>query len=456
MVEAKPYIKRQIIGQLSAWKDKDNRKPLLMRGARQVGKTTVVKEFGKQYDAVILLNLEKEKDKSFFDQFDEVSLLIDALFLSRNINSEFSKTLLFIDEIQESPKAIQMLRYFYEEIPELHVIATGSLLEFALRDIQSFPVGRIEYLYLHPINFLEFLEANDQLLALKEIKQVPIAEFSHQVLMDLFHRYAIVGGMPEIVKHFVVNQKAHELESIYESIWTTYKEDIERYGKNTSERKILRHIMNTAPFLVDERIKFQNFGNSNYRSREVGEALASLNDAKVIRLIYPTTSTSYPIIPDLKKSPRLQFLDTGLVNFTLNIQANMLALEDLSEAYKGRIIPHLITQELISIQTTKNEVPHFWVREKKQSQAEVDLLINVSQQLIPIEIKSGTSGTLKSLHQYIDETKQTHAVRIYGGKFLVEKSTTPKGTPYILMNLPYYLGAMIPEYLKWFLESKES
>lgn len=453
MSNPKFYFKRHIINQLSAWKLKAGRKPLLLRGARQVGKTTVVKEFGKQYDEVILLNLEKEKDKYFFDQFDEVTVLLDALFLSKNSSSSYKNTLLFIDEIQESPKAIQMLRYFYEEIPELDVIATGSLLEFALKEVESFPVGRIEYLYLHPFNFMEFLEADNQLLALKQMNQIPIADFSHSILMDLFHRYAIVGGMPEVVKHFIVNQKAHELDSIYESIWTTYKEDIERYGKNSSERKILRHIMNVAPLLVDERIKFQNFGNSNYQSREVSEALSSLNDAKVIRLIYPTTSTSFPIIPDRKKSPRLQFLDTGLVNFSLNIQSNMLAMEDLSEAYKGRIIPHLITQELISLQTTKNEMPHFWVREKKQSQAEIDLLINVNQQLIPIEIKSGKTGTLKSLHQYIDETQQTHAVRIYGGKFIVEKHETPQGTPYFLMNLPYYLGTKIYDYVNWFLKN---
>jgi predicted AAA+ superfamily ATPase len=176
-----------------------------------------------------------------------------------------------------------------------------------------------------------------------------------------------------------------------------------------------------------------------------------INYAKIIRLIYPTTSTDFPIIPDIKKSPRLQFLDTGLVNFTLNIQSKMLGMDDLSDTYKGRIIPHIIYQELISIQQSRNETPHFWVREKKQSNAELDILMSVDQQLIPVEIKSGATGTLRSLHQYIDITKQKYAVRIYGGVFKVEEAVTQSGTPYTLMNLPYYLGTKLPEYLAWFM-----
>lgn len=180
--------------------------------------------------------------------------------------------------------------------------------------------------------------------------------------------------------------------------------------------------------------------------------MRSLNDAKVLRVIYPTTSTEFPIFPDLKKSPRLQFLDTGIINYTLNIQSDMLGMKDLSEAYKGKIIPHIIYQELISIQAIKDEAPHFWVREKKQSQAEVDILLAVKQQLIPIEIKSGQTGSLKSLHQYIDQTKQKYAVRIYGGNFKVEETQTPSGTPYLLMNIPYYLGTQLYEYIEWFIQ----
>lgn len=444
-------IKRHLLSKLKEWKIRPHNKPLLLRGARQVGKTTIIREFCKSYKGSILLNLEKEKDRLLFESYTDVKTLIDSIFIEKNISSEMSNTLLFIDEIQESPKAIQLLRYFYEELPELDVIAAGSLLEFALKKVKSFPVGRVEYLYMYPINFMEFLGAKNHDRAIEQMNQLPIADVAHRTLLNLFHEYVIVGGMPEVVKHYIEEEAVHKLDHIYDSIWSTYKDDIEKYAKNNSEKNILRHIVNVAPLLIDERIKFQNFGHSNYRSREVGEAMRSLDDAKIIRLIYPTTSTSFPIIPDIKKSPRLQFLDTGLINFTLNIQSKMLGMDDLSDAYKGRIIPHIVYQELISIQQTQNETPHFWVREKKQSNAELDILMSVDQQLIPVEIKSGATGTLRSLHQFIDSTKQKYAVRMYGGIFKVEEAVTQTGTPYILMNLPYYLGTKLPEYLAWFI-----
>lgn len=446
-------IKRHILSKLKEWKKRPDHKPLLLRGAGQVGKTTVIRDFCKSYEGSIMLNLEKEPDRLLFETFSDAKTLIDALFMAKNVSSDLNKTLLFIDEIQESPKAIQLLRYLYEELPDLDVIAAGSLLEFALKDVKSFPVGRIEYLYMYPVNFMEFLGAKKHDRALGQMNKIPIADFAHGTLMNLFHEYAVVGGMPEVVKHYVEDGKVHLLDHIYDSIWSTYKDDIEKYARNNSEKNILRYIMDVAPLLIDERIKFQNFGNSNYRSREVGEAMRSLDDAKIIRLIYPTTSTDFPIIPDIKKAPRMQFLDTGLVNFTLNIQSKMLGMSDLSDAYRGRIIPHIIYQELISIHATRNETPHFWVREKKQSNAELDILLSVDQQLMPIEIKSGSTGTLKSLHQYIDQTNQKYAVRIYGGVFKVEKAITPNGTPYTLMNLPYYLGTKLPEYISWFYQN---
>lgn len=446
-------IRRNIVDDLIQWKSRKNRKPLILRGARQVGKTTVVKELGKTYKQAIFLNLENPADKEFFDGFTDMKTLVDSLFISRNITSDIHDVLVFIDEIQESPQAIQMLRYFYEDIPELHVIAAGSLLEFAFGEVKSFPVGRVEYMYLYPLNFLEFLEGIDHRRAIDEMHIVPVQEHAHQTLLTLFNTYAIIGGMPEIVKQYVEDEQINTLGNIYASIWDTYKRDVEKYAKGNVEKNIIRHIMNTAPFLIEERIKFQNFGNSNYRSREVSEAMRSLMDARILRIIYPTTSTEFPIIPDIRKAPKLQILDTGIVNYTLKVQSSMLSMDDLSEAYKGKIIPHIIFQELISTQTIHDESPHFWVREKRQAQAEVDILLQVHQQLIPVEIKSGATGSLRSLHQYIDQTQQKYAVRVYGGKFIVENTKTPKGTAYTLMNVPYYLGTKLYEYIEWFLES---
>ena len=449
-------FKRHIFERLFEWKTSTNRKPLILRGARQVGKTTLIKEFAKNYPHSILLNLEKPTDLHSFNIHDDVKTITEVLFLSHNISGNaMSDTLLFIDEIQESPKAIQLLRYFYEDLPELHVIAAGSLLEFAMRKVKNFPVGRIEYLYLYPLNFIEYLTAIDHQAALEQINQVPVQPFANSILLRLFNQYAIIGGMPEIVKKFIENDSITDLPKVYESIWTTYQNDVEKYTSNETERKVIKHIMATAQLYVDQRIKFQNFGNSNYRSREVSEAIRNLDDAKIIQLIYPTTEVKVPVKPNLRKSPRLQFLDTGLINHSLDIQADLLALQDLSTSYKGVIIPHLITQELISLNTISGKKPNFWVREKKQASSEVDLVYTYQSKIIPIEIKSGSVGTLKSLHQFIERTDHPYAIRIYAGEFKIEEHTTPGGVPYLLMNLPYYLGTKIPEYAAYFIKNHQ-
>jgi hypothetical protein len=206
--------------------------------------------------------------------------------------------------------------------------------------------------------------------------------------------------------------------------------------------------MESAPFEMD-RIKFEGFGNSNYRSREVGEALRTIDLAKIIQLMYPSTSIQQPISTDLKKRPRLQFLDTGLLNQVLSLQGEMLYIDDFSNYYKGRIIQHLIYQEIISIHDFQNYKPHFWVREEKDGNSEVDLIYHFENKIIPIEIKSGTTGSLKSLHQFIERTNHTFAIRLYAGKFSVEKAKTPNlRKDYILLNLPYYLTTKLPEYIK--------
>lgn len=450
-------FERHISSQLEVWKTKSNRKPLLLRGARQVGKTTLVNDFAQNYTYSIVLNLERPTHLRYFIDFSDAKTIVDALFTTHNIPSNQKKhTLLFIDEIQESPEAIALLRYFYEDVPELHVIAAGSLLEHVMRKVKSFPVGRIEYLYIHPLNFIEYLEAKKQTGALAEINKLPIANYAQPLLKKLFHEYAIIGGMPEVVKTFLTTDSLSDLSGIYEGVWATYKDDVEKYAHNGSDARVIKHIMNTAHLYVDQRIKFQNFGNSNYKSREVGEAMRNLNDARIIQIIYPATETEPPIRPDLKKSPRLQFLDTGLVNHELNIQVDMLTLEDLNTAYKGAIIPHLITQELISLNTMQYKQPNFWVREKAQSSSEVDLIVQHKDKIFPVEIKSGKEGKLKSLHQFIDQAPHPYAIRLYAGEFKIEQHLTPiKKKPYLLMNLPYYLGTKLSDYIGYFVNNYE-
>jgi len=445
-------ISREAYKNLLEWKRNKSRKPLIIRGARQVGKTTLIRQFSKEFSNYIELNLERDDHKQLFSTGD-VNKIFNAALLKNNISSKKNNTLLFIDEIQELPKAIKLLRYFYEDLPELYVIAAGSLLEFALKDIKNFPVGRVEYLYLHPVNFIEFLNAKNELVAIEQINKVPMEDYAHNILLNLFHEYSVIGGMPEIVKEYIETKNVSLLTKIYNQLWQAYKDDVEKYSSSNKEKNVIRHVIESAAYEKD-RIKFEGFGNSNYRSKEVGEALRALDLASIVMLIYPSTSLKPPIIPDYKKRPRLQFLDTGLLNQILMLQADMITIENLDNFHKGKIIQHLVNQELLSNYTNVKYKPNFWVREQKNSNSEVDIVIRYKNLIIPIEIKSGKKGRLKSLHQFIDETNHPFAVRIYAGKFSIEESVTPSKTPYFLMNLPYYLTTKLMDYIDFFVSSK--
>ena len=224
---------RHIWENLQKWKLSPNRKPLILRGARQVGKTTLVKRFATTYKYSILLNLEKKADRYYFEKYDDVKIIVEALFLSNNITSKnIGETLMFIDEIQESPKTIHLLRYFYEELPALHVISAGSLLEFAVKKVKSFPVGRVEFLYMYPLNFAEYLEAVGHQGAIEQFHNLPIRPFAHNTLLQLFNRYVIIGGMPEVIKVYIQNSSITDLPRVYESIWSTFQNDVEKYTSN--------------------------------------------------------------------------------------------------------------------------------------------------------------------------------------------------------------------------------
>ena len=444
-------ITRSTYSKLLKWKRSTNRRPLLLRGARQVGKTTLVREFAKEFANYIELNLEREADIKLF-KVDDIEKIFNAACLLKGVVPNDKPTLLFIDEVQEAPKAIKLLRYFYEDKPEIYVIAAGSLLEFALKKVPSFPVGRIEYLFLHPINFEEYLSAIKHSGALKALKTIPIPDYAHDILFDLFHEYVIIGGMPEVVSRYIKDKNIAVLSKIYNKLWLAYKDDVVKYAQNSTEQKVIRHVIETAPNETD-RIKFERFGRSNYRSREVGEALRALDLAKIVQLIYPTTSLEPPVTTDFRKSPRLQFLDTGLLNQILLLQGEMIGVNDLNDFHRGKTIQHLVSQELISIHDEIPYKPHFWVREESDRSSEVDLVYRYGRYIVPIEIKSGKQGRLRSLHQFIDRTNHPYAVRMYAGEFKVENAKTPGGTPYLLMNMPYFLGTKIPEYIEFFIRN---
>ncbi len=441
---------RKLYAHLLKWKDTRSRKPLIIRGARQVGKSTLVNDFAREFRFFISVNLEKREDRQVFDTLHETKDIINALFLRAGVPLTDEPTLIFLDEIQESPEAVSRLRYLHEEYPELYFIAAGSLLEFAFKRIPSFPVGRVEQVVLHPFDFEEFLLAMNRKDILDELDNIPFNNYAHDSVLKLFHDYAIIGGMPEIVKQYSEEGNFINLGSIYSNLWQSYRDDIEKYGSNETERRILRHIIDTAPYESD-RITMAGFGNSQYRSREIGEALRALDLARIIQIIYPTTNLEPPVIPDLKRKPRLQFLDTGLLNHALGIQSDLLGVMDLNSIYKGRLIQHLAAQQFQAQTTSPLYKTVFWVREKANSNAEVDLVYQSGKYIIPVEVKSGAKGSLRSLHQFVERSENKIAIRLLANRFSLEKTRTPAGTPYLLLNMPYYTSTRIQNYAEWLL-----
>ncbi len=443
-------FKRTIVKELEKWAKKKNRKPLVIRGARQVGKTTVVNQFAKKFEQYIYLNLELPADRKPFENFKDLETLVQSLFFLKDKEySKRKKTLLFIDEIQEVPEAFNILRFFYEQMPEMPVIAAGSLLETIFDNKLSFPVGRVEFVVVRPVSFIEFLEASGEIQSLGQINHIPLKPFAHEKLLTLFHTYALIGGMPEIVKEYSETKDITSLGTLYDSLIASYIDDVEKYAHTNTQVQIIRHVIKASYFEAGKRIKFQGFGKSGYGSKEVGEALRTLEKALLLSLIYPTTNTKLPIIPELQKSPRLQLLDTGLMNYAAGIQKEIIGTTDLNNVYQGTVIEHLVGQELLACNFNALSALNFWVREKTTSTAEVDYVIAYDGKLLPIEVKSGKEGKLKSLHLFMDESPSKIAIRFYAGELSVTKVTTQAGKKYHLLNLPYYLVSQLPKYIEW-------
>jgi predicted AAA+ superfamily ATPase len=447
------FLDRKLYSKLLDWKASERRKPLIIRGARQVGKSTLVRVFSKEYTSFLEINLERKEDLDIF-KLKSVKEVLEVLLLREGLTLDQRPFLLFIDEIQESPEAIKMLRFFYEDYPDLHVICAGSLMEFALKDIDSFPVGRVQQQVLYPFDFEEFLLALGNKRAIEILKNIPFENHYFDILIKLFHQYVIIGGMPEIVARYIEQGTMIGLNEIYEEIWQSYSDDIDKYGSNLTQKNVLRHIIKTAAHEKD-RITMAGFGNSNFKSREVGEALRALDKSRLIQLMYPVTSTEIPAEVDYSRKPRIQFLDTGLLNHALGIQAKLVGLKDFSDAYRGRIIQHAVFQELQAQNSSPGYRLHFWVREKTNSTSEVDLIYQHAQYLIPVEVKSGPQGKLKSLHQFVERSGHGIALRLLANNYQKDEVKTPGGKPFTLYNLPYFLASLIPEYLDWIITEQQ-
>lgn len=446
-------FKRDILGELQKWHQRDTRKPLVIRGARQVGKTTVVNQFSEQFDQYLYLNLELPEDRKPFEEFRSFDTLLQSLFFLKNLSlAKRKETLIFIDEIQEVPEALQHLRYFYEDAQDIPLIAAGSMLESLFNTGISFPVGRVEYLVIYPVSFPEFLGAINETAALEQLKNIPFAAFAQDKLMQLFRTYCMIGGMPEIIEQYAKDKDLTALHTTYESLLVSYMDDVEKYAANIIQANYIRHAIRACFAEAGKRIKFQGFGNSNYKSREMGDALRTLEKALLIHLIYPQTTALLPLQPDLGRSPRLQYLDTGMLNYFVGIQKEIIGTEDLHSVYGGIMIEHIVGQELLARQYSALHGLNFWVREKNTAVAEIDYLYQYDGKLIPVEVKSGADGRLRSLHLYMDMAPHNMAIRFYAGRQTISVLTTPGQKTFYLLNLPYFLVSQIENYLQWFEE----
>ena len=331
-------------------------------------------------------------------------------------------------------------------IKELSVIAAGSLLEiFSKQEGFSFPVGRVKNLYLYPVNFLEYLETKNPLLAEKLLNLDLTEEIPHHtLLLEEFREYAFVGGMPEALAGYLETGSYSMIREIYDSIFMGYLEDVEKYS-NIAKAKYLTHTIDRAPLYAGERITYEKFGESSYRSREMKEAFDVLERALIVYRARPSISTQVPIIEKMRKSPKLFFLDVGLTNYRIGFKEFFSNDQALDRVYQGKIAEQVAVQEIISQKYISPSL-QFWIREK--GAAEIDLLHPFKEFVIPIEIKSGKTGKLKSLNLFMEICNHPYAVRIYSGKSRIDRIQLASGKIYYLYSIPYYLLPRLDEVCK--------
>lgn len=432
------------------WQSKNGRKPLIIRGARQVGKSYLVSDFAKKnFPHLVEINFEKRsglQDLFVGKQPEKIRTLLELEFKTKIIPGE---TLLFLDEIQAAPQVIPILRYFYEEIPELHVIAAGSLLEFTLSDHTfSMPVGRVEYLYLGPMTFEEFLLALNEKELFEFLGNYSLTETIpssiHNRYLELVKLYCFLGGMPQVLNDYLQNKSLEQCDVIKHSILTSYKDDFGKYKKKINFSRLVT-VFQKLPQLVGEKIKYVNI-DPHEKAKDLAQTLDLFCLARLCYRVFHSSCSGLPLGAQLnQKIFKLLFLDIGLMNASLGL--NLLDYEKVTDVgliHQGKMSEqfiggHLLYQKPVYIDPEL----YYWVREKATSAAEVDYVISMGEKIIPIEVKSGKSGRLKSLHYFLKEKKQSLGVRFNNQvpSLLKTKVLLTDGTPisFTLLSLPFYL-----------------
>lgn len=418
------YIPRHIDKFLLEWKDDKYRKPLLLRGARQVGKSSSVRNLGRYFKYFLEINLEKRHDaRPIFETVSDVHEIVERLSILTGVPILPGETLLFIDEIQFSPDAIRMLRYFKEDFPQLHVVAAGSLLEFALANLSSFGVGRITSMFMYPLSFKEFLLAMDRDSWVDAIEKAgvenPIFDALHNNLVEALRSFLLVGGMPASVAAWLEDRSYLKCSEIQEDIQQTYFDDFSKYSEKV-DPELLRTTLQSVIAQNGDKFVYSR-GMEVYKIQDVKEALQMLLRAGLIHEVKMTSANGLPLGAEVNpKFKKYIFLDTGLMLRVQsldmgreNTMANFILTSSVTDLVnKGAIAEMFVGLEFIKNGNTRlPESLFYWENLSRGASAEVDYISAYNMAVLPIEVKSGVSGKMKSLRMFMQNKSVHTAIR---------------------------------------------
>ena len=433
---------RNIETELKKWKTSSIRKPLIIRGARQVGKTSVVRKFGTEnFSQVIEINLEKKDQFLIFDKAASVEDFLKRISLFFDKSAIPGTTLLFIDEIQQSKNIMELLRFFSEEKPQLHVIAAGSLLEANIGKDWSVPVGRVDFKYLYPMTFFEYLMAKKKTALLDTLKNIKLGEqfLFGDLACELFKDYTVIGGMPEVISSQITDGGYDDVKTILGRLQTAYIDDIRKYSKSNSDYKYLEQVVENGAKMAGSLFNYENFAGSSYRSREMGEAVQTVEKVMLLKQVMAINSTALPLVPKGNRPKKMIWLDVGLANFVNNAYKEIISGE-----YRGKIMEQVVGQSIIAGGTQKQIDLYYWAKDRDEGSAEVDFCMQHDSRLVGMEIKSGNITKMKSLFSMGNTDKNIILVRVSWDILKVETYRF-SGFSYRILSIPFYLIDRWPE-----------
>jgi uncharacterized protein len=400
-------MKRLVEARLSRWVVDPRRKPLLLRGARQVGKTYSIRALGEAFDSYVEVNFERSPGAaSVFDVDLDPRRIVRDIGLIVGQPIEPGRTLLFLDELQEAPRGLTALRYFHEELPELHVIGAGSLLEFQI-EAHGLPVGRVDFAHMFPMTFVEFLWAKGQPQLAEfihhKLPDSPVTEAVHVKALALLGEYLAIGGMPEVVQCWTDAADLDACNALHQQIIQSYRQDFEKYATKSQVARVA-HLFDELPFHVARKWKFANV-SGDHRARELRPALDLLEKCHIIQSVYHSSAQGLPLSAQSdRKKRKIIMLDVGLMQTMLGLDARPWILApDAEFVNRGTVVESFVGQELAChLSDVGRASLHYWHRESRSSNAEVDYLLPTGEHVIPIEVKSGAKGRFASLRSFLE------------------------------------------------------